>query len=322
MIVVTKPVVENALGEALKAYKKAHELDPKGKENKKISEGIVLIKDKYVNDAYNAYNLQNNAEASKLFEDVVRASQTEPYNKIDTSFIYNAAFTAWAANDLDRANKLFKECLDYGYYYTDGEVFAKLGDIAGKQLDTLTQQKYLEEGFIKFPQSQPILISLINFYIGSNGNQDRLFELLETAKKNEPTTVSLYYVEGNIHEKLGQYEQAIEAYRKCAEINPEYEFGWVGEGILNYNRGVSTFDEASKETDDAKYMELYNKFEEYWKKSVEPFEKAFELTKNEVTKTGISEYLKNVCFRFRTESAEWMDKYNKYNDFFQANQGK
>ncbi len=322
MIVVTKPVVENALGEALKAYKKAHELDPKGKENKKISEGIILIKDKYVNDAYNAYNLQNNAEASKLFEDVVRASQTEPYNKIDTSFIYNAAFTAWAANDLDRANKLFKECLDYGYYYTDGEVFAKLGDIAGKQLDTLTQQKYLEEGFIKFPQSQPILISLINFYIGSNGNQDRLFELLETAKKNEPTNVSLYYVEGNIHEKLGQYEQAIEAYRKCAEINPEYEFGWVGEGILNYNRGVSTFDEASKETDDAKYMELYNKFEEYWKKSVEPFEKAFELTKNEVTKTGISEYLKNVCFRFRTESAEWMDKYNKYNDFFQANQGK
>ncbi len=210
MIVVTKPIVENALGEALKAYKKAHELDPKGKENKKISEGIVLIKDKYVNDAYNAYNLQNNAEASKLFEDVVRASQTEPYNKIDTSFIYNAAFTAWAANDLDRANKLFKECLDYGYYYTDGEVFAKLGDIAGKQLDTLTQQKYLEEGFIKFPQSQPILISLINFYIGSNGNQDRLFELLETAKKNEPTNVSLYYVEGNIHEKLGQYEQAIE----------------------------------------------------------------------------------------------------------------
>ena len=121
---------------------------------------------------------------------------------------------------------------------------------------------------------------------------------------------------------MGQDEKAIEAYRKCSEINPEYEFGWVGEGILNYNRGVSTFDEASKETNDAKYMELYNKFEEYWKKSVEPFEKAFELTKNESTKAGISEYLKNVCFRFRTESAEWMDKYNKYNDFFQANQGK
>ena len=178
MIVVTKPVVENALGEALNAYKKAHELDPKGKESKKINEGIVLIKDKYTNDAYNAYNLQDNAGASKLFEDVVNTSKTEPYNKIDTSFIYNAAFTAWAANDLERAKRLFKECLDYGYYYTDGEVFAKLGDIAGRQLDTLAQQKYLEDGFIKFPQSQPILISLINFYIGGNGNQDRLFELL------------------------------------------------------------------------------------------------------------------------------------------------
>ena len=57
---------------------------------------------------------------------------------------------------------------------------------------------------MKFPQSQGVLIGLINYYINSGENTDRLFELISAAKSNEPNNASLYYVEGNVNLHLGR----------------------------------------------------------------------------------------------------------------------
>ena len=64
---------------------------------------------------------------------------------------------------------------------------------------------------------------------------------------------------------------------------------------------------------DAKYMALMGEFEKTLKACIEPFEKAFELTKDNEIKANIAEYLKNACFRFRTEGDEYQAKYDKYN---------
>ena len=56
-------------------------------------------------------------------------------------------------------------------------------------------------------------------------------------------------------------------------------------------------------------------FENYLKGCVAPFEKAFELIKDDEIKTSIAEYLKNACFRFRSESAEFQEKYDKYSNY-------
>ena len=121
-------------------------------------------------------------------------------------------------------------------YFEDGEVYTKLADVMSK-LDTTAAGKkamksVLEEGFSKFPSNQGILIGLINYYITSGEDTDRLFSLLDDAKKNEPGNASLYYVEGNIYLQLGNADKAKEAYQKCSEINPEYEWGYIGEGML------------------------------------------------------------------------------------------
>ncbi len=57
IIEVTKPVVENALGKALEAYKKAYEVDEKHAKDKEISEGIKSINEKLSQEAYYAYSL-------------------------------------------------------------------------------------------------------------------------------------------------------------------------------------------------------------------------------------------------------------------------
>lgn len=307
IIEVTKPVYEDALERAVKAYQKAYELDEKHAKDKDVAAAFDNISQKYVTEAFNKYTFGDVATASKLFEKAADVEALAPLSKIDTSVIYNAGFTAMAAKDNERALKFFKRCYDLGYYYEGGEVFARLAEV-----DTLNTKKYLEEGFSKFPQSQSILIGLINYYLKNNEDTETLFGLLDKAKANEPNNASLFYVEGNIRAQLGQIDKAVVAYEECAKINPEYEYGFIGEGTMFYNRAIELQTKAQEEIDDAKYMALVKEFEESLKSCIAPFEKAFEITKDANIKAGIASYLKNAFYRFREESAENQKKYEKY----------
>ena len=312
VIEVTKPVVEGALDKALSAYVEAAKLDPANKKKKDIDAGLTDLAGKYASDAYNAYAFGKMGEASISFEKAAAASATAPLSQIDTNSIYNAGFTAQAAGDNARAKEFYTKCLSLGYHGTDGDTYAKMADVCDKLGDKETAKNYLEEGFKAYPQSQSILVGLINYYVTSGSDTDRLFELLDEAKKNEPNNASLYYVEGNINEKLGKGDAAVASYRKCAEINPAYEFGYIGEGIHFYNLAVAIQDKASLESDDAKYMAMMGEFETALKSCIAPFEKAFELSSDPEVKSSVAEYLKNACFRFRTESPEMQAKYEKY----------
>lgn len=309
IIEVTKPVYEDALERAVKAYQKAYELDEKHAKDKDVAAAFDYISQKYVSEAFNKYTFGDVATASTLFEKAADVEALAPLSKIDTSVIYNAGFTAMAAKDNERALKFFKRCYDLGYYYEGGEVFARLAEV-----DTLNTKSYLEEGFSKFPQSQSILIGLINYYLKNNEDPETLFGLLDKAKANEPNNASLFYVEGNIRAQLGQIDKAVVAYEECAKINPEYEYGYIGEGTMFYNHAIELQTKAQEEIDDAKYMALVKEFEESLKSCIAPFEKAFEITKDANIKAGIASYLKNAFYRFREESAENQTKYEKYSE--------
>ncbi len=320
IIDVTKPVVEDALSHAVDAYKKAYEVDVKKSKEKDIKEGLAAIARKYLDEGMAAYQFGKLAEASVLFEKAADAAAVEPSSQIDTTALYNAGFTAWAAKDYARAQKFFEKCLDVKYYYEGGEVFAKLGDVYANLGDAKKGAETLEQGFVMFPQSQSILIGLINYYISSGENTDRLFTLIDEAKKNEPGNASLYYVEGNIYKELKNIDKAIESYYKCAEINPEYEFGYIGAGILYYELAIELQDKAANEMDDAKYNALVKEFEVALRNAIEPFEKAYNVTKDQQLKVNVAEYLKNIYYRFSSESDDYMAGYKKYDEVVKTGQ--
>ncbi len=320
MINVTNPVVENALDGALEAFKKAYELDVKKSKSKDIAEGIASIAQKYLEEGMNQYSFGNLALASELFEKAANASATEPYAKFDETAVYNAGFTAWANKDYARAKNLFEQCLAAEYYYEGGEVFAKLGDIYAQLGEAKKGAEILEEGFKMFPQSQSILIGLINYYISSGEDSARLFTLIDEAKKNEPNNASLYYVEGNIYKELKNTEKAVESYYKCAEINPEYEYGFIGAGVLYYELAIELQEKAANELDDAKYNAIVEEFEKSLMSALEPFEKAFAISKDEQLKVSIAEYLKNIYYRFSSNGPEYEAGYKKYDEIVRGAQ--
>ena len=318
IIDVTKPVYTDALAKAIEAYAKAAELDPK--KAKDVNAGLESIATKYLNEAFNSYQFGEYAEASDLFEKSADAMATAPLNKLDTNAVYNAGFTAWMVKDYPRAKTFFEKCLANDYYYDDGEVFAKLADVYSNLNEKDSARDILEQGFSKFPQSQSILIGLINYYMESGQDTDRLFVLINEAKKNEPNNASLYYVEGNIYKELGNKEEAVKSYYKCAEINPDYEFGYIGAGILYYELAVEIQEKAQNEFDDKKYNALLEEFEQTLKNAIDPFEKAYAVSKDSSLKVNIAEYLKNIYYRFSSVSPEYEAAYKKYDEVVKTGQ--
>ena len=322
IINVTKPVVEDVLAKAAEAYKKAGELDVKGSKSKDIMAGLANVASKYIDDGMNCYQFGDLAKASQLFEKAANVSAIAPLSKVDTTALYNAAYTAWAGKDYERAKNFFEKCLAANYYYDGGEVFAKLGDVYTNLGDAKKGAETLEQGFVKFPQSQSILIGLINYYMTSGENTDRLFSLIDEAKKNEPNNASLYYVEGNIYKELKNVEKAVESYYKCAEINPDYEFGYIGAGILYYELAIELQEKAGNELDDKKYNELVGQLEQALKNALDPFEKAYAVSKDDQLKVSVAEYLKNIYYRFYSNGPEYEAGYKKYDEVVKSGVAK
>lgn len=312
LMTATEPVVKNPLGNAVNAYKKAYEVDVKEKKKKDLQTGLKAISERYQQDAFTQYTLGDYAAASDLFAKSASASETPPLGVLDTTSLYNAGYTAWMAQDYKAAKTHFEKCLDIKYYYTDGEVFSKLSEVYKNLGDEEASLKILEDGFTMFPQSQSILIGLINYYLENKQDPEKLFVLLDKAKENEPNNASLYYVEGNIYAQLSRYDEAKKAYDKCNEINPEYEFGYIGAGIMYYNLAIELQTAASNEMDDAKWAELIKQFEDALYNAMEPFEKAYSICKDESIKVNIAEYLKNIYYRFSTKEAKYKELYDKY----------
>lgn len=318
IVEITKPVIDGALDKAVAAYKKAVEVDAKNTKTKDIANALQAIVQKYIEEASNEYYLGHYDKASKLFEAAAETSAMPPYSQLDASSFYNAGFVAFQGGNLDRAKDMFLKSIENDYFGEGGEVYAKLASVY-ENSDPALSKKYLEEGFSKFPESQGILIGLINYYMKNNEDTGKLFELIDKAKANEPGNASLYYVEGNIHSQLKDFDAAAAAYEKCAEINPNYEYGYVGEGIMFYNRAIELQEQAQNELDDAKYTALLSQFETALKACIAPFEKAFNITKDDVVKTSVAEYLKNACYRFRDEDASYQAAYDKYAAVVAAN---
>lgn len=125
----------------------------------------------------------------------------------------------------------------------------------------------------------------------------------------------MHYAEGNVWKNLGELDKAIESYKNSVKIDENYYFGFFAIGAAYYDNAVELQAKAADEMDDAKYEAMVKELEANLEAAIEPFEKCFAASQDEEIKTVVAEYLKNIYFRFREKSAEYMAGYEKYNAY-------
>jgi tetratricopeptide (TPR) repeat protein len=268
----------------------------------------------YYQDAITAYSLGNLAKATDLFGKAAETSMTPPSSKIDTNAVYNTAFTAANAGNFDRAKQYYNKCLDLGYT-AEGSVYAALSNCALADKDTTAAKQFLADGLQKYPDNPSILTNLINLYIQLKEDPKKIVELLDEAKAQMPDNPSLYYVEGNILTGIKDFDGALKAYRKASEIDPNYEWGYYGEGVLWYQKAVDAQNAANELPYNA-YKEYDQKMEELstsLKNAIPAFEACYAKTADEAVKMAAADNLKRIYFALRNDNPEYQAAYEKYN---------
>ena len=275
-----------------------------------------------MNDAVAKYNFGDYQASSDLFELAYQASAQLPCKNIDTSALYNVAFTAMMTQNYERAKDALVKCLEYNYYGTGGDVYPRLSECYDKLGDKAKSKETLEQGMIKFPQNQGIVIGLINYYMSTNEDMEKLYSLLAEAKANDPKNASLYYVEGNIRKQAGDKEKAVELYRQSVNANPDapYDYGYIGEGILFYEEAMEFAEKAQNELDDNKYFALVKEYEASLQKALPPFEQAYNVCKDPGLRVEIAKYLRDINYRFREQDPKYQAAYDRFDAVVKSGQ--
>lgn len=315
---LTKVYMEgDLLGDAVKALEKAVELDTKGAKTKEISDKLLAIKNRFQNEAMSSYTLGNYKKASGNFEAAAAIGTNKLVNKVDTVLTYYAGLTASMSKEPARAIKFFNMALENGYD-AKGDAFSYLAESYKAENDMEKAKGILEQGFSKYPTNQSILVSLINAFLESNDDPNKILDLIKKAQENEPNNASLYYAEGNVWKNLKEMEKALECYKKSIDTDPNYYFGSFAIGAAYYDRAVDIQTKATEEMDDAKYEVLVKQLEEQLEAAIAPFESCFSICPDQEIKAVVAEYLKNIYFRFREKSEEYKTNYEKYNSFLES----
>ena len=316
-IIITQPISEdNLLAEARDAYLYAAELDAKGSKTKSITEKLMNVQGRFIEYASGNYALGNYEVAAENFENSLSCVDNPVINKVDTMMVYNTGLVYNAIGNNDKAKKYYTQCIELGYD-ANGEISSSLASILMAEGDIEGAKACLNAAFQKYPASQSVLVALINLYIESNDDPQKILDLIHAAQANEPTNPTLVYAEGNVYFNTGDFEKAIECYTRSYEMDPTYVYGIYAVGNAYFEMAVDVQDEMDKLDlrDVEGYEKLLAEFEQDLMNSIEPFEKAFAMTEDQDVKVAVASALKQVYFRFREKGPEYADGYAKYEAF-------
>lgn len=309
--VFTDKILEDPLSEAYTSFQKSQELDEKGRATSKIGVSLNRLKYIYISEGSNCYTQKKYDCSLSNFAKAIEIGEHPSVNFVDTVVIFYAGLSAQVGLNYEDAVTYYKKALEYDFT-SDGNVYYNIFEAytaMGKDEEGL---KYLEEGFLEYPNNQSILYGLINYYISKGDNPEVVLDYIHKAMEVEPDEFSLHFAEGTLHDRLGNFEEAEKSYKKSIELNPDYYDALFNLGALYFNAGVELLEQANKvpAREVEKYDELIEKSNAKFRLSIPYIERAYEASPE---KAAI-ETLRNLYFRFRNDSEEMQKKYDKINE--------
>ncbi len=243
--VETVKLHETPLAEALKCLEKAQELDVENKSAKAIKEDYGTLKKHFerygIEEFFKpAYDMSFNA-----FKTIDYINQKPVMQGvIDTTMLYYTGMAASRAGLLDEAINYYEKAIANNY--KEPEIYVYLKEKYYEKAtpeDSIKGFKVLESGFERFPNSQAILIELINYYLMSN-QSDAALEYLRRAQEDDPENVSFIFAEATLYDKKGDTEKALATYNQCIAKDPAYFNAYYNLGVMFYNQAVELYKKA------------------------------------------------------------------------------
>ncbi len=299
----TDKIHDNPLPLAKEALEKAYELDEKERRTDDIREALGRLKILFEEKAIREFSDQDFSASLNSFEEILDINKMPVMgNVVDTIIFYNAGMAASRADKYERAVKYYEKAKKYEH--PDPNLYVFLESTYMALEDTASALEVLKEGFERFPDSQAILIELINYYL-TKGIEDEALEYLRIAREDDPENVSYVFAEATIYDRMGETDKAVELYEKCIEMDPDFFNAYYNLGGMYYNKAVTMYEESSNILDDDEYLKARAKADSTLLKSLPYMEEAHEIRPDDI---GTLETLKTLYYRLKM-----LDKFDEIN---------
>lgn len=324
----TRWIIDDAVAQAVEAYNKAYELDPKSGE--KVKAGLKQISD-YCSLVGNAeLDLGNSAVAADAYVQAFEAQSSPAYGQADPVLLYYAGYlrTFDGANNpasFVLGSEYLNKALDLGYADEEGNIYYYLfhsyyGQKESDPAFVLRAKDALLTGIEKFPKNERILEGLMQLYTSEPnvGDPADLVAMIESAIAENPQNIDLWFSRGRTFFALKNYDESIASFAKVVELQPDVFEGHYFLGYMYTVKGDAMNEAIGKNTYNSQsaYDADQRAVTEVYMQAVPYFEKAHELNPDHFETIQL---LKQLCFRLRDEEGI-MDKYNTYNALFQQAQ--
>jgi tetratricopeptide (TPR) repeat protein len=281
-------LAESPLEVAFHSLEKADELDTRKTQILQIQQSYLVLSEMLFNEGVEFYNANKFGNASNSFLRAYELSKN--FGGADTTTLFNAALSAELDKNYDRAMKYYKE-LD-NMEYDQPALYSSMANIAFHQGDTLASIEHISRGRERFPDDLNLIFSEANIHIFS-GNVEKASEVLDLAISRDPDNPNLYFAFGANYDKMVQdpeysdeerrfaFREAINAYEKAIELDPDYFDAVYNLGVLYFNEGIRIFEEAEvelrKTNDFAAYEKNEQRFREMWLNAQPYLERSMEM---------------------------------------------
>ena len=303
-----KALYPDPLKEAYEAYEKALKLDTKGSLAKqfKLSQTYLFLGNDFINQGVKQFQSQDYAGAYKSFDNNIKVASSDVYIGVPDSGIYfNAGLAALNAKMYDKAIPYFKKCEEIKYNALTSYLLEYQAQMANK--DTVNGEEALKSAFKVYPDSQNILLNLVDHYMRCNRLAEA-FSYINVAKAKDPNNHSLFWAEGVLFMKQEKWDDAIKSLRRSIELKGDVFDTQFNLGVCYYNKAVEMFLKANDIMDAAKFKIAQDEANAVFVKAIPCFEKANSMKPDD---TDSLRNLKELYYRLRTAFPEYQAKYDE-----------
>ena len=331
--IITKEIYPGALRKSTEAYAKAYELDGSNKKTaEKVNEGLRKVYDEYSKTGALYFPLGMYQEAGDMFISAYEVAQLPGITVSEDdlySLLHDAGLAFMLAEQypqsiqyLTAAEKISagnSEISDPEIYYLIYHAYR--GNAMNDPEAIQTAKQYLEKGMANYPTDSKIIESLSEAYVFLGEDPGKILSIVQEAAENDPTNADMWSALGVLYVSNNEYDKAIEAFSKMAELVPDSYVANNNLGIVYIKQAEAILEDvnarAATFASQAEYDAELNKAFQVYAKAVPYLEKAYQ---SDPTNVGTVELLKNVTFRIR-ELDGMMNKYEKYNTLFKSMTG-
>ncbi len=309
------PIVEEPLVTSMEAYMKALDLDEGGKLNDKIKDNLIELKNQLKREGVNHYYKDDYDKSLESFENVLAINKLDLFQgELDTLMVQYSGIIAREIAGKTNSNDLYKKSIEYYTQLADADFGGPNTYLQIKMDymtigDTLKAMEVLKKAYEKYPDTVNVIANIADTYI-QMGEIDAGLEFMDKVTQDSPDMAEAYYWKGRMlinKEDVEFIDQAIEAYNKAGELDPNIFYIWYDLGYIYYLQGADFYDRAAVETDEDMMTRLNELGEEKYHAAIPVLEKAYELnTDNPSVKYETLDLLQRIYYK-----EQMMDDYNR-----------